>query len=335
MASTSTFESALELLRGSDANFGLCWVSTALSLLAAVLGIIFMEEDEVRSDTVTKVFAVQSIVFLLSQGFTVAKSLRDYHLGTLDSMTDVKPTKAYMVQVMLFFILAIVCSFYSLVGLAITPEWQAYFAMIIVWIVLNVLCLSKAIRDRHEASRFSGMPLHSQQSRLQHILAMCNGTKEYRAMLWLSTLLSVSLMLGIMWSWSDQILVIERKAYVSGMILWSLVSSFHLAKLVRDRADPVKSKELKTQMPFQVLVLASSVLSLGALLGGAFLMPLELRKRLFLLTGTCFTTTSAFYLAKHVRDRLEVKALCSQAGESDVHAEEEAAPVEAVVVADS
>merc|ERR1712046_244993 len=150
------------------------------------------------------------------------------------------------------------------------------------------------------------------------------------AMLWLSAFLSVSLMLGIMWSWSDKILVVERKAYFSGMILWSLVSSFHLAKLVRDRADPVKSKELKTQIPFQVLVVASSVLSLGALLGGAFAMPLEFRQTLFLSTGTCFTTTSAFYLAKHVRDRLEVKVLGSL--EAGVHVEEEEAarPVEAV-----
>lgn len=332
MASTSTFERALELLRGSDANFGLCCVSTALSLLAAGVGIISMEQDkEVRSDTarMTQIFAFQSIVFLLSQGFTVAKSLRDYHLGSLDSMADVKPSNAYMVQVMLFFVLALVCSFYSLVALAISPEWQAFFAMIILWLMLNVLCLSKAIRDRHEASTFGGLPLHSQASRLQHIWAMSNGTKEYMAMLWLSAIASVSLMLGIMWSWSDQILVVERKAYISGMILWSLVSSFHLAKLVRDRADPLKSKELKTQLPFQVLIVASSVLSLAALLGGAFFMPLELRQRLFLLTGTCFTTTSAFYLAKHVRDRLEVKALGSQVEED----EEAPPPVEAVVVA--
>jgi len=334
MASASTFESALKLLRGTNANFGLCWVSTALSLIAAGLGIIFMELDnEVRSDTatMTKVFAVQSIVFLLSQGFTVAKSLRDYHLGSLDSMADVKPTNAYMVQVLLFLVLAIGCSFYSLVALAITPEWQAFFAMIIVWIMLNVLCLSKAIRDRHEASSFGGLPLHTQQSRFQHILIMSTGTKEYMAMLWLSTILSISLMLGIMWSWSGKILAIERKAYISGMILWSIISSFHLAKLVRDRADPVKSNELKTQIPFQVLCIASSLLSFGALLVGAFVMPLELRQRLFLLTGTCFTTTSALYLAKHVRDRLEAKALCSaDAEDTEV---EEAPPITAVVVA--
>merc|ERR1719401_898620 len=101
-------------------------------------------------------------------------------------------------------------------------------------------------------------------------------------------------MFSTMWSWSSDILAVERKGYISGMVLWCLFSSFHLAKLVRDRGDPIKAKELKTQVPFQVLVVGSSVLSAGALIGGSCAMPLALRQRLFLITGACFAITSAF-----------------------------------------
>merc|ERR1711972_901688 len=128
-------------------------------------------------------------------------------------------------------------------------------------------------------------------------------------LVWGSALLSVLLMLGTMWSWSSDVLAMERKGYYSGMVLWSLVSSFHLAKLVRDRGDPIKRKELQNQIPYQLLIVGSSALSAAALVVGTFLMPLALQHRLFLLVGTGFTISAAFFLAKQVRDRQEVAIL--------------------------
>merc|ERR1711903_386460 len=134
------------------------------------------------------------------------------------------------------------------------------------------------------------------ETRLQHILSTCSGTMELRAALWFGAVASVLLMLGTMWSWSEDVLAAERKGYFSGMVVFSLVSSFHLAKLVRDRADPIKMKELNNQIPYQALIVVSSVLAYGALLAGALVMPLSIDHRLFVLTGSCFTTSAAFYL---------------------------------------
>lgn len=289
----------------------LCWVSTALSLVLAGFGIVFVEEKQNGLDLVTKkVFAVQSVLFLFSQAFTVAKTLRDFHLGRSGTASpEVAPTLAYVVQVLVFFALALACAIYSLVIMSVAQEWQAFFAMMILWLTLNALCLSKAVRDRQEANDVGGLDLEVQKRRLQYIWEICLGTPEYRLMLWFSTLASIGVMLGTMWTWSDDMLALERKGYVSGMVLWCLFSSFHLAKLVRDRGDPKKATELRSQLPFQILVVASSLLSAGALIGGACAMPLAFRQRLFLITGACFAITSAFYLAKHVRDRHEAMLL--------------------------
>lgn len=289
----------------------LCWSSTALSVILAVLGIALMEEKEENLALATKkTFAVQSVLFLFAQAFTVAKTLRDFHLGRSGAASpEVAPTRAYMVQVLVFFGLAMVCAVYSLIIISDGKEWRAFFAMMILWLTLNAFCLSKAVRDRQEADDFVVLELGIKRRRLQYIWGMCMGTLEYKLMLWISTLASVGVMLGTMWSWSNEILALERKGYVSGMVLWCLFSSFHLAKLVRDRGDPIKAKELQSQLPFQMLVMVSSVLSTGALIGGACAMPLALRQRLFLIAGSCFSLTAAFYLAKHVRDRYEAMIL--------------------------
>jgi len=316
----ASFHKAIILLRGSLPNYLLCWVSTALSCVFVALGITFMEEDENGLALATKkAFAAQSVVFLISQAFTLAKTNRDTHVSKSDATLAVlKPTLAYLIQVFGFFVLALICATYSLIVSSTVPEWRAFFAMAIVWIMLSVLCLSRAIRDRHEAQSCESLPAEAQELRLQHIYSTCRGTLEFVVLVWGSALISVALMLGTMWSWSSDVLAVERKGYFSGMILWSWVSAFHLAKLVRDRADPVKLKELSRQIPYQALIVSSAVLSTASLIVGAVLMPLALRHRLFLLAGACFTISAAFFLAKLVRDRQEVERLKELPGDSDV-----------------
>jgi hypothetical protein len=141
---------------------------------------------------------------------------------------------------------------------------------------------------------------------------------EYRVLVVVSALLALGVMLGLMWSWGSNIMAIERKGFVSVCVLWCEVSAFHLCKLIRDRADPIKSRELRTQLPFQLLVIASSIASFGLLLGGVLIMPLDLPKRFFLLIGSGAMLSTAFFLAKHVRDRLEVQKLLAQDDSHDL-----------------
>jgi hypothetical protein len=55
------------------------------------------------------------------------------------------------------------------------------------------------------------------------------------------------------------------------------------------------------------LVVIASVASFSVLLGGIFLMPLKTPKKVILIVGSGFMLSTAFFLAKHVRDQLELK----------------------------
>merc|ERR1712139_293395 len=195
------------------------------------------------------------------------------------------------------------------------------FAMLILWVTCNALCLSKAVRDRHDAEQWSKYPIEQQAAHLQDLLKIARGTIEYRVVVGVSALAAVVTMLSLMWSWSSEVLAIERKGFITACVLWCEGSSFHLAKLVRDRMDPLKAKELADQQAYQALIVGSSLLSTGLLLGGIVAMPLEMSKKLFLITGAAFVLSTAFFLAKNVRDRLEARKLSSPVASTAGHAD--------------
>lgn len=257
-------------------------------------------------DDVTRVLTVQSIIFLVAQAFTLTRVSRDWNTFNVDDTA--KPTSAYFVQVVVLFIVALGLSIYSLIrSVRGMVEWQGFYAMSLLWTTVSALCLSKAVRDRNDASIFAKVPIESQEEHFPGVLRVCHGTLEYKIFVWMSAVAAVGAMLGIMWTWDAEVMAIERKGFVSVCVLWCEVSSFHLAKLVRDRADPIKSKELRMQLPFQALVVISSACSFSVLLGGIFLMPLKTPNQVFLTVGAGFMLTTAFFLAKYVRDHLELK----------------------------
>jgi hypothetical protein len=273
----------------------------AASCGLAMGGILLMTDDDV-----TRVLTVQSIIFLVAQAFTLTRVSRDWN--TFNIGNTARPTLAYFVQVVAFFIVALGLSIYSLArSVSGVVEWQGFYAMSLLWTTVSALCLSKAVRDRNDAGIFAKLPVESQAEQFPDVLRICNGTLEYKVFVWMSALASLGAMLGIMWTWDAEVMAVERKGFVSVCVLWCEASSFHLAKLVRDRADPMKSKELRTQLPFQALVVIASVSSFSVLLGGIFLMPLKTPKKVFLVVGSGFMLSTAFFLAKHVRDQLELK----------------------------
>jgi len=305
--STPRYASAIALLRGSDANFALCVASMAASFGLAVGGFVLMTDD-----TVKRILAAQSIVFLVAQSFTVTRVSRDW--ATFRDGDIARPTKAYFGQVMLFFLAAFGLSIYSLVNSVSEIEWRGFFAMSVMWTTVSTLCLSKSVRDRNDAMISSKLPLEEHEARLPELLRMAKGTLEYKVLVWISAVLAVSLMLGLMWTWESDILAIERKGFITVCVLWCEASCFHLAKLVRDRADPEKAKELRQQLPFQFLVVLSSILSFAILVAGICFMPLDTPKKFYLVVGSGFMLSTACFLAKHVRDRLEHQELLKAEG---------------------
>jgi hypothetical protein len=292
---------AVKLLQGTDGNYILCSASMAASLMLAAAGIIVMTDDAVK-----RVMSAQSIIFLVAQSFTLTRVSRDR--STFSASDIARPTLAYFIQVMVFLLAAVVMSVYSVITSATVTEWRGFYVMSLLWATVSALCLSKAVRDRSDAKIFLNLPAEERQARLPQILRICRGTLEYKVLVWMSAVVSVILMLGIMWSWDAETLVIERKGFISVCLLWCQVSAFHLAKLVRDRADPQKSPELGKQLPFQVLVVLSAITSSCILIVGLSLMPLLEGKRFCMLAGSGFAFSSALFLAKHVRDRVELRS---------------------------
>lgn len=305
------FASAVVLLQGTKANFVFCWVSMFTSVVLGVVGVaLIADEPALGPRSNRRASACISLLFLLAQAFTIAKVFRDKAaFGADPALALATPTLAYMIQVSISFAAALGCCFYSLAVFSSIVEFRGFFAMLVLWLSCNALCLSKAVRDRSDARKWRECPLEQRPEHLQDILKIARGTLEYRILAAASAILAVGVMLGLMWSWRQEVLAIERKGFITACVLWSQASSFHLAKLVRDRMDATKGAELAKQKPFQLLVVLSSLLSTGMLLVGIIVMPLDVPKKLFLFTGASFVLSASFFLAKNVRDRQEAEKL--------------------------
>lgn len=304
MVSESQYAASLVLLKGSDANFVYCCVSMVVSFSFTIVGIVLMKD----SITTTKaVLAVQSILFLVAQAFTLTRVSRDWSMFGIADLA--KPSLAYLLQVAIMFIIALGLAIYACFDIVEIEEWRGFYALALLWATISALCLSKAVRDRADAQRSSALPVGAHEAQFSLISKACSGSLEYRVLVVASALLGLGVMLGLMWRWDAETMAIERKGFISVCILWCEVSAFHLCKLIRDRADRNKNKELRQQLPFQVLVIISSLASFGLLIGGILIMPLDLPKKCFLLIGSGCMLSTAFFLAKHVRDRLELQKL--------------------------
>jgi len=308
------FDAAVALLRGSFANYILCCSAMAISCAFTLVGFVMMTEG----DSTSRTLLVVSMFFLLSQTFTLAKASRDKAMVAMalrdptgpKSMKVFAPTRAYLAQVLVFFIIAVGSSLYSLFEIeADDPVWYAFGSLDILWLLVVTFCLSKSVRDRRNADAWSTTThTHTKQSQLRQILQECAGTLEYRVLVYLSCFCALGFTLGFTWaSWMP--FAIERRGFLSLGLIFHASSCFHMAKLVRDRNDSIKMVELSKQIPYQAMVVASFLLSWLIPLAGVCSMGLDEKQLLFQLTGQLMTTNTTLNLAKVVRDRLEMSKL--------------------------
>lgn len=217
------------------------------------------------------------------------------------------PTRAYLAQVVFFFLISIGGCLYSFSEIEVNSVWYGFGVLGLLWLLFASFCISKSVRDRHNAAAWSKTThTHSKQNQLRQIFQECAGTLEYRALSLLAFFAALGFTVGFTWtSWMD--LAIERRGFLNVGIIFHANSCFHMAKLVRDRQDHVKLVELSKQVPFQVMVIASFLLSWLIPLVGACVMGLGREQLLFQLTGQLMTTNTTLNLAKVVRDRLEIR----------------------------
>jgi len=105
----------------------------------------------------------------------------------------------------------------------------------------------------------------------------------------------------------DAVLSIERKGFVSIAALFMMTSAFHLAKLVRDLADPKLAKD--AHVPFRILVVGTFAIACTLSIGGVLKMPIPRPKKRFIVNGLFFMLSTTLSAAKMVRDRNEVAKL--------------------------
>merc|ERR1711907_779210 len=84
-----------------------------------------------------------------------------------------------------------------------------------------------------------------------------------------------------------EVLGIERKGFVVIAALFTMTSSFHLAKLIRDLGDPVLAAEV--HLPFVLLVVGSFLVACTLGVGGVQMMPIAGAQKRFITNCLLFT----------------------------------------------
>lgn len=308
-----SFEAALTLLRGTLLNHVLCVMAMVVSLTSSCVVYVAMA----NGDRIVVTMTTMSLLFLVSQAFTLSKVSRDRKMAAMANPETaagmacefLRPTREYQAQVLGFFLASVGFAVYSLSLVDVELEWYGSASLSMLWVLVSSLCLSKSVRDRNDAKIWAATAetdASAQTQNLRHVVRVCSGTPEYVLFVWTAFL--ASSLLTLAWTWvgfdSEQ-LAVERKAFLSLGLIFNMTSCFHMAKLVRDLQHAEKALELKRQLPFQVLVIASFAVSLLVPLGAVLVMPLRFEQRTFLLVGQLMTANVSLNLAKLVRDRLE------------------------------
>lgn len=308
---TEAYQAAVLLLRGTFANHVLCCAAMACSLCFTVVGYIIMTDGDPCSRTLT----IMAVCYVVSQSFTLAKVSRDRLMvkscpaGSEVEVEFMRPTPQYMVQVVCFFALSCGIFAYAVTLLDIDPEWYAFVALVFIWVLVSILCLTKSVRDRNDSSLWEAIEPASQPTQLRRLIGVSIGTLEYRTLVRAS--FAVSVVFTLTWIWKVDIAV-ERKGFLSLALIFNATAGFHIAKLLRDLKVKEKARELRAQTAFVVMVISSFAISLFAPVVGICIMPLQIEQRLFLLVGQLMTSNTCLNLAKMVRDVMEQKVLISR-----------------------
>jgi len=275
------------------------------------MGYIIMTDGDTCSRTLT----IMAVCYVVSQSFTLAKVSRDRlmvrscPIGSETEARFLRPTPQYAIQVVCFFALSCMIFAYAVTLLDIDPEWYAFVALVFIWVLVSILCLTKSIRDRNDSSLWAVVEQASQPGQLQRVVDVAIGTLEYRILVRAS--FAVSIVFTLTWIWKVDIAV-ERKGFLSLALIFNATAGFHIAKLLRDLRDKEKARELRAQTAFMLMVVSSFAISLIVPVVGICIMPLQIEQRLFLLVGQLMTSNTCLNLAKMVRDLMEQKALVSR-----------------------
>lgn len=302
------FAESVRLLRGTRGNYVLCWASFLLSL--GLLGASVLQMTTVQ---ISRNLTFVSFLFLIAQSFSMAKMMRDYlaaNVGAWSLDTSfVAPTAAFAAQTVVFYFIALGCAINAVASVEMSLQWRGLIGMLLVWITSSSMHLAKTMRDSRDADLWLKLEEDQHSLRTEYITNLAKGTPAYQALVWCSFLLSLGMTLGWMWTWEEEVISLAGKGFFSVCFLFSVVSCFHFAKLVRDREDPIEQMKLAKNPAFQFLTIVSFLVSVAITAAGCLFVEAQTEQTMFLFTGFVFSVTSALALAKLVRDRIESETL--------------------------
>jgi len=305
------WQRSMKLLRGTFGNYVNCWTSFVASLIISCAGFVLMADTaEVRA------LPFYATLFLISQCMNIAKVSRDQQMAAVGGADIVefeflRPTRAYTFQVVAFFLASVACVVHSLFAIDVNDQWRGTLTLSMLWIMTSSLCLAKTVRDQRDSWLWDQLPEEKRAMHVERIAIAAAGSLPYKLLVWASVLISISL--SMVWLWAGpeyKDMPTATKGLMTLCFPFCAVCAFHLAKLVRDRADPVKKKDLDRQLPYQFLVVAGFLIAAVSFIVSVCLVEgASMPQRMFLGTGGTYLTFSCLFLAKQVRDALESEDL--------------------------
>lgn len=232
-----------------------------------------------------------------------------------------RPTLVNVGQSLFFFGLAILLLAHAL-GNIVT--WPAFYSLGSLWVIVSALLVSKWIRDRNYSQIFQSVHDDDLKEIFDKVIGVCKGSIEFQVFIWLSFAVAFLTTQITQLGWKDDDLQIAYKGTVTLFSLWCLTGTIHMAKVLRDRRDPVIGEQLKEQYPFQCMVASSFALSSCLIFVLIALPDLHDWQQFFFCVGWGYTMVATFAVVTHVRDRRE--ALHILAAEASLLGESARAP---------
>jgi hypothetical protein len=301
---------ALSILRGSDSSYAQSWAA-----FGASLGLCFYGTMACEMNRTERRFFGLAVLYMVTCGFTLAKTYRDRLLG--DLLEDVQYTNAvvsalrgndlWAVQVICSFVISTVFPFHTLltaVGDGDMTGDPGFAINASIFALISTLNLAKSVRDKADAQTLDTVVFRDEHQKFTKILLVSAGSSGNFVVVLTGFVIAFCTTMGAVFWMDTEVLNYERKGFILIAALFLMTSAFHVAKLIRDLSDPELAVELHG--PFKVMVGGSFLVALFIGLGGVYAMPIDGPQKRFLTNGLIFILSSALSLAKLARDRHEV-----------------------------
>jgi len=303
----------VNLLRGSTANYAASWLGFTLAIILSLLAPTF-----VGMDPTERGFFYVSLLFSIAQCFTLSKTLRDRDMADVLRIPMLKGTSLWLLQVVVSLLIATIFSFYAVLNCvkedALTGE-TGLAVLAVMFALTSTTNLAKSVRDKADAEMFSmdsgalREAFNVDNLTIEQICELVKRASRPNVVV-AGTSFAFALVGTLVGVFSTS-MQIERKGYFLMAIIFMTASSFHLAKLIRDK-NAVKEGQnvIAPHESFTALVVISWLLSVGLAFGGLQVMKnLDKMHRTFVLTGMAYILASVINLAKSVRDQQEMRGI--------------------------